>query len=215
MTTVTIYPTLIEDQIKFIINNSDSKIIFVEDIHQYERVLSVKNECPKLEKIILMNFDNSLADNLNLTKFIQLGENNNTDLSNIRKKISENDLVTLIYTSGTTGVPKGVMLTHKNLLSNIEAVSKIQKDIKDEKFLSFLPMSHILERMAGHFSPFSVGAQVYFAESIETVPENLGEAKPTIVVSVPRLYEKMYSRIKDGLKEAPAFRRNLFWWTIH
>tara|TARA_B100002052_G_scaffold286827_1_gene301106 strand:- start:2081 stop:3856 length:1776 start_codon:yes stop_codon:yes gene_type:complete len=214
MTTVTIYPTLIEDQIKFIINNSDSKIIFVEDIHQYERVLSVKNECPKLEKIILMNFDDSLTDNLNLTKFIKLGENNNTDLSNIRKNISENDLVTLIYTSGTTGVPKGVMLTHKNLLSNIEAVSKIQKDIKDEKFLSFLPVSHILERMAGHFYALYIKSQIYYAENMETVGINMAEVSPSVVVCVPRFFEKMHAKIMEQVNRSSNLRKNIFNWSL-
>ena len=214
MTTVTIYPTLIEDQIKFIINNSDSKIIFVEDMYQYERVLSIKNECPKLEKIILMNFDNSLTDNLNLTKFIQLGENNDIDLLNIRKKISDNDLVTLIYTSGTTGVPKGVMLTHKNLLSNIEAVSKIQKDIKDEKFLSFLPMSHILERMAGHFYPMYIKSQIYYAENMETVGLNMAEVSPTVVICVPRFFEKMHAKIMEQVSKSSNLRKNLFNWSL-
>ena len=214
MTTVTIYPTLIEDQIKFIINNSDSKIIFVEDMYQYERVLSIKNECPKLEKIILMNFDNSLTDNLNLTKFIQLGENNDIDLLNIRKKISDNDLVTLIYTSGTTGVPKGVMLTHKNLLSNIEAVSKIQKDIKDEKFLSFLPMSHILERMAGHFYPMYIKSQIYYAENMETVGLNMAEVSPTVVICVPRFFEKMHAKIMEQVSKSSKLRKNLFNWSL-
>tara|TARA_Y100000996_G_scaffold291098_1_gene230084 strand:+ start:721 stop:2496 length:1776 start_codon:yes stop_codon:yes gene_type:complete len=214
MTTVTIYPTLIEDQIRFIINNSDSKIIFVEDMYQYERVLSIKNECPKLEKIILMNFDNSLTDNLNLTKFIQLGENNDIDLLNIRKKISDNDLVTLIYTSGTTGVPKGVMLTHKNLLSNIEAVSKIQKDIKDEKFLSFLPMSHILERMAGHFYPMYIKSQIYYAENMETVGLNMAEVSPTVVICVPRFFEKMHAKIMEQVSKSSKLRKNLFNWSL-
>ena len=214
MTTVTIYPTLIEDQIKFIINNSNSKIIFVEDMYQYERVQSIKNDCPKLEKIILMNFNDDLNDYLNLTKFIELGKNCVIDLLNIRKNISENDLVTLIYTSGTTGVPKGVMLTHKNLLSNIDAVSQIQKNIKDEKFLSFLPMSHILERMAGHFYPMYIKSQIYYAENMESVGLNMAEVSPSVVVCVPRFFEKMHAKIMDQVNKSSKLRKNIFNWAL-
>ena len=126
------------------------------------------------------------------------------------QNINTDDIVTLIYTSGTTGVPKGVMLTHDNLISNIKATLKIAPFNDNETFLSFLPLSHVLERMAGHFTGFAIGATTYYAESIEKVSDNLSEANPTIVISVPRLFEKMYNKINDGLKTAPSLRRKIF-----
>ena len=133
------------------------------------------------------------------------------DLVNIAEP---SDLLTLIYTSGTTGNPKGVMLSHGNMMSNVEGISKLITFDQTEKFLSFLPLSHSFERMGGHFTAFSVGAQVYYAESIETVPDNLQEVKPSVVLSVPRLYEKMYARVREGLKIAPEARQKIFWWAI-
>ena len=214
MTTVTVYPTLIEDQIKFIINNSETKVIFVEDIHQYKRVESIIEDCPNLEKIIIMEFDNNNSNHFNLFNLIEFGNNKDIDLINVRNKISSNDLLTLIYTSGTTGVPKGVMLTHENLLSNIHAVSKIQKDIKDEKFLSFLPMSHILERMAGHFYPMYIESQVYYAENMETVGLNMAEVSPSVVICVPRFFEKMYAKIMEQVNKSSNFRKKIFDWAL-
>ena len=126
------------------------------------------------------------------TTFLDIGmehsKSSEASFEEMVNSIDENDLLTLIYTSGTTGNPKGVMLSHKNLISNIAATLKAQKFDKNETFLSFLPLSHVFERMAGHFSAFSIGATTYYAESIETVADNMGEAKPTILVSVPRLY---------------------------
>ena len=214
MTTVTVYPTLIEDQIKFIINNSETKVIFVEDIHQYKRVESIIEDCPNLEKIIIMEFDNNNSNHFNLFNLMEFGNNKDIDLINVRNKISSNDLLTLIYTSGTTGVPKGVMLTHENLLSNIHAVSKIQKDIKDEKFLSFLPMSHILERMAGHFYPMYIESQVYYAENMETVGLNMAEVSPSVVICVPRFFEKMYAKIMEQVNKSSNFRKKIFDWAL-
>ena len=122
------------------------------------------------------------------TKYEQESESSFEDLA---AKPEPNDLLTLIYTSGTTGNPKGVMLSHGNMMSNVEGTKQDIYFDQTEIFLSFLPLSHSFERMGGHFTAFSVGAQVYYAESIETVPDNLREVKPSVVLSVPRLYEKM------------------------
>ena len=106
------------------------------------------------------------------------------------------------------------MLTHRNILSNVEGIYRELKFDDNDRFLSFLPLSHIFERMGGHFTTFSMGCSVYYAESIDTVADNLAEVSPTGVLSVPRLYEKMYSRIIEGLKTAPSIRRKLFYWAI-
>jgi long-chain acyl-CoA synthetase len=218
--TVTVYPTLLEAQIEYILNNSDSRAIFVENQEQLNKINEIKSNLPQLQHIVVMDdsLDNQLENTSNFIDFLNMGlkyeKENKFSLSEISSKIKEDDLLTIIYTSGTTGNPKGVMLTHKNLISNVIATINMA-DLKaddNHSFLSFLPLSHVLERMASHFTGFALGSSVYYAESIETVAENLGETSPSIVVSVPRLFEKMYNKIKDGLKTAPSLRRKIFKW---
>ena len=217
---VGIYPTLIASQIEYIINNSNSKVVFVENQDQLNKILEVWEKCSQLLKTVVMDdtYDGDDDRVINFTKFIDLGTAAETksdeSFEDLVNAIESDDLLTLIYTSGTTGFPKGVMLTHNNLISNIEAISKFVDFDSTDKFLSFLPLSHVFERMGGHFTAFSKGGIVYYAESIETVPANLGEVSPSVVLSVPRLYEKMYARVIDGLKLAPDARKKIFWWAI-
>ena len=215
-TTVTIYPTLIAPQIEYILKDSNTKVLFVEDSEQLDKILSIWNNCPELNRAVVL--DNSYSGNdskiINLDSFLSKGEESQGDGSSLMVESSPDDLLTLIYTSGTTGNPKGVMLTHDNLISNIKGIYHELKFDDNDRFLSFLPLSHVFERMGGHFTTFSMGCSVYYAESIDTVADNLGEVSPTVVLSVPRLYEKMYSRIVEGLKTAPSIRRKLFYWAI-
>jgi long-chain acyl-CoA synthetase len=215
---VSIYPTLVSKQIEYIINNSESAAVFVENTEQFNKVKEIKDNCPTLKTIVQMD-DNCISDvdgEFNFKKFLDMGtEYSNTSDKSFESYIDdtvEDDTVTLIYTSGTTGDPKGVMLTHKNIISNVQGtLGKV--DINEtDTLLSFLPLSHSFERMGGHFLAFSVGATVYYAESIETVPANLVETTPTVVLSVPRLYEKMYAKVLDNVKSAPKIRQNIFWW---
>ena len=224
--TVSIYPTLIPSQIEFILNDSQAKIIFVENNEQLKKVLEIKENCKSLEKIIVMD-DSYEGDEqyiLNFMKFLNVGnefskkqEYKFQDLVNTAK---EDDLLTLIYTSGTTGNPKGVMLSHKNLISNINSTLACIADsdgeifVEKDKLLSFLPLSHVFERMCGHFCAFSQGAQTYFAENIEKVVENMIEVKPSLMISVPRLYEKMYSRVIDSVNAGSIIKQKIFWWGI-
>jgi long-chain acyl-CoA synthetase len=124
------------------------------------------------------------------------------------------DLATLIYTSGTTGDPKGVMLTHGNLLSNIENSLHHLSVSEKDTFLSFLPLSHVFERMAGHFLATSCGCGIAYAESIDSVAANMGEVRPTIMASVPRLYEKIYARILENVESGSPLKRKIFYWAI-
>ena len=218
--TVTVYPTLLPAQIEYILSNSDSKAVFVENKEQLEKINEIKSGLDSLKHIIVM--DDSLDEKIDgvsnfidfLDKGLEYEKENKFSLTAISSEIKENDLLTIIYTSGTTGNPKGVMLTHKNLISNVLATINMAdlKSTDNHTFLSFLPLSHVLERMTGHFTGFALGSTVYYAESIETVADNLGEANPSIVVSVPRLFEKMYNKINDGLKTAPSLRRKIFKW---
>ena len=215
-TTVTIYPTLIAPQIEYILKDSNTKVLFAEDSEQLNKILSIWDNCPELNKVVVLDNSYTGEDDkiVNLDSFLSIGEKSEGDGSSLMVDSNPDDLLTLIYTSGTTGNPKGVMLTHDNLISNIKGIYHELKFDDNDRFLSFLPLSHVFERMGGHFTTFSMGCSVYYAESIDTVADNLGEVSPTVVLSVPRLYEKMYSRIVEGLKTAPSIRRKLFYWAI-
>ncbi|NIQ97704.1 MAG: AMP-binding protein, partial [Desulfuromonadales bacterium] len=120
------------------------------------------------------------------------------------------DLATLVYTSGTTGTPKGAMLTHNNILSNIESCAKLFDIRESDTCLSFLPLSHIFERMAGYYFMLSKGVTIAYAENIDSVPLNLTEVRPNIVISVPRLYEKMFARVMERVLAGPWIRKQIF-----
>ena len=220
MTVVTIYPTLIDKQVEFIINDSQSRVIFVENKSQLDKVLGIRSQCSSLEYIVVMDdsLDKEDDNQINMSTLFDKGNNFSRSCEYTFKDMISNtkgeDILTIIYTSGTTGVPKGVTLTHSNLLSNVNATLQVAEFTDNETFLSFLPLSHVLERMGGHYTAFSIGARIYYAENIEKVPDNLAETNPTIVVCVPRLFEKMYSKIMDGLKTASKVKKTLFFWAL-
>jgi long-chain acyl-CoA synthetase len=130
------------------------------------------------------------------------------------KKVHEDDLCTIIYTSGTTGEPKGVMLSHKNILSNVTTTLKTYPFGTDDIFLSFLPMCHIFERMGGYYTGFSSGGTIYFAESIESISHNIIEVKPTVLTTVPRLFERIYARIIRNIESQSLSKQKIFSWAI-
>ena len=218
--TVSIYPTLISSQIEYIVNDSQLKILFLENEDQLDKVKEIWSSCPSLFLVVMMNdsFSEESEDILKFTTFLDLGmeygRENPSSFEDSLSSIKEDDLLTLIYTSGTTGNPKGVMLTHKNLVSNIKATYRAQKFADNEVFLSFLPLSHVFERMCGHFSAFGIGAKTYYAESIERVADNMKDARPTILISVPRLYEKIHAKILSGLDNAPKLKKSIFNWSL-
>ena len=219
--TTTVYPSLMPNQIEYIVNDSASKLIFVEDEMQLEKIKSIFDSCKKLEKIVVMDNsyegDETYVQNLNGFLIVnnEFIDSEGIVFKDMVYKSQEEDLVTLIYTSGTTGTPKGVMLSNKNLLSNIYGVSKVQEDIKNETFLSFLPLSHVLERMAGHFYPMFLNSKIYYAENMEKVAENMSEVSPTVVVCVPRFFEKMYNAVVREVKSGSSIKQKLFWWAIN
>jgi long-chain acyl-CoA synthetase len=217
--TVSIYPTLIPSQIKYIIDDSDSLYVITENQEQADKVLSFINDSPGLKGIIAMDETHDPDRHIHgfneiLTAGDQYINANNFSLREASKAVQPDDLLTLIYTSGTTGNPKGVMLTHKNLCSNIISGRKAIDISAEDVFLSFLPLSHSFERMVGHFTAFSANSTVYYAESIDTVADNMGEVRPTVMTSVPRLYEKMYARVLEKVSNDPPLRQKIFWWAI-
>ena len=216
MTDVPIYPTLPSDQIAYILKDSGATAIFVSNKEQAEKIRQIRSQLPTLKSVI--GFDEipgltnlSIAE---LEKHGTQGENKETITTYREDALTTrpDDLATIIYTSGTTGEPKGVMLTHDNIFSNVAAARTKIPFEGDDTALSFLPLSHIFERMGGHYLMFATGTSIAYAESIDTVPVNLGEVKPTIVLSVPRLYEKMYARILETALTGGFLKKKIFFW---
>jgi long-chain acyl-CoA synthetase len=217
---VPIYPISTSDTIEYIINNSEAVGIVVSNQFHMNKVLKVKENIKSLQFIIVINDIDTegVKDVYLLSDVNEMGkefakENPNHFIDNI-KLSREDDLCTIIYTSGTTGEPKGVMLTHKNIISNVNAVHEIIEITQDDLFLSFLPLSHIFERMAGYYLPLTTGSQIAYAESIEKVASNLVEVKPTVMTAVPRLFERIYSKIKKGVEASPEKKQKIFNWAL-
>jgi long-chain acyl-CoA synthetase len=130
------------------------------------------------------------------------------------KLAGEDDLCTIIYTSGTTGEPKGVMLTHRNIISNVHSALDVIPISSEDVFLSFLPLCHIFERMGGYYTGFACSGTIYYAESIELISQNIIEAKPTIITTVPRLFERIYSKIIKNVEKEPVSKQKIFYWAL-
>ncbi len=215
--TVPIYATLLPRHIEYIINNCEGKVIVLSGHHQLEKIQEIRDKLPHLQHIILMDGE-APEDVISWEAILEKGKENlqkNPDLiETTSREVQRDDLASIIYTSGTTGVPKGVMLTQGNFLSNVEGAIQVIPVNNQDTFLSFLPLSHVFERMAGHFLPFHVGATIAYAESIETVAENLQEVHPTIMTSVPRFFEKVYARVMESLEEGSPLKKKIFLWAI-
>lgn len=219
-TDVPLYPISTSENIEFCLNNSESVGIVVSNKFQLNKVLKVRNECKTLRFIIVMNHEDkgtekdvfSFSDIQ--TKGLEFGKSHPNYFTENSKLTQENELCTIIYTSGTTGVPKGVMLTHKNIVSNIKAAHEIFDIGETDVFLSFLPLCHIFERMGGYYTAFSGGSTIAYAESIEKIASNMEDIHPTIMTAVPRLFERMYSKIKRNVESQPEKKQKIFNWAI-
>ncbi|HEY5674844.1 MAG TPA: long-chain fatty acid--CoA ligase [Malonomonas sp.] len=216
-TSVPIYATNTGAQAAYVINHCAAKIVFVSGRLQYERLLGVRDLIPQVEMVV--SFDRFLGDRkLPVHSLYQLSEVSypitDEEKSRIESEIDTiqpEDLATIIYTSGTTGDPKGVMLSHANLLFDAIAGHRHLGGMKkDEVFLSYLPLSHVLERTAGYHIALMLGNHIAFAESVNSVIENILEIRPTSMISVPRLFEKIHSRIYESVHQSSPFKRNLF-----
>ena len=204
-----VYPTISEMELEFILNEAEVKIIFVNDALLFEKVNNIKANLPHLKEIF--SFDK--IDNVKYWEEIlsAADENYLKEVKAISAKIKYEDLATIIYTSGTTGKPKGVMLSHKNILSNVLDSMPCFPPGDNMKALSFLPLNHIFERMVSYLYLYK-GTSIYFAESMDTIPENLKEVKPNMFTTVPRLLEKVYEKIMQKGKELHGIKRKLFFW---
>lgn len=198
---VPIYPTLTPPQVSYIIQDSGARVLVVADSEKLNKLRDALRECPVLERVVIFD-DAGLGrdEAMTLAELEDRGrkfrEQNPHYIDEVASKIASEDLATFIYTSGTTGEPKGVMLTHGNLVSNLIDSSRQLSFARDDIALSVLPLSHVFERQAMYMYLYR-GMAVYFAESLDTIGPNLREVHPTILVGVPRIYEKIYARIKE------------------
>lgn len=216
--TVPMFPTLTAKQVEHIISHSGAKYAIVSNDLQLSKVVKSASACPSLEGVIIMNeLWNHDTGSLKVYRFAEVAKMNTDDAFDFEKELSlaqPEDTITIIYTSGTTGEPKGVMLTHGNIISNIEgALAGLPIVGGNDVFLSFLPLSHGFERLASYLK-FRSGSEVAYAESIDTVADNMLEIRPTIMTGVPRFFEKIFSRLMRMREQMPPLRRKIFDWAM-
>ncbi len=216
ITDVPVYPTLPAEQIPHILNDAGAVAIFVSTAAQAEKIAAVRDRCPALRHVITFSEDDVAGCDLTMQALQERGQADESAelIAAWRAEglaVPPDALATLIYTSGTTGNPKGVMLTHDNLHSNVMASSTKIPFTGRDVMLSFLPLSHIFERMVDYLA-WTTGTSVAYAESIETVPENMKEIRPTLMCAVPRLYEKMYARVFENALAGGALKKRIFFW---
>jgi long-chain acyl-CoA synthetase len=223
---IPVYPTYLSEEVEYILNHSQSKVIILENIEQFKKIIEIQDKLPNLTNVISLtdispeetsklkttiafhNFD----DFLNIDK----SSHNISTFENNIKKINEEDIASIIYTSGTTGEPKGAVITHKafyTMLNNIKETLGQNIDHSD-RTLTFLPLSHVLGR-CDSFLNLSLGLENVYAESIEKIIDNLSIVKPTIMIAVPRIFEKVYSKIMDTVEDGSYIKTKLFRWAVN
>ncbi|GAB3534381.1 long-chain fatty acid--CoA ligase [Pontibacter brevis] len=208
---VPLYPTITTEDYRYILNDADVKAIFVADNTLYNRVTAATEGMEGIKEIY--TFDN-VQGARQWTEVVEMGTGSDVQqLEPLKAAVQPEDILTIIYTSGTTGNPKGVMLTHSNLVSNVLGVMPIVPVNHTHRALSFLPLCHVFERMLLYLY-FRIGISIYYAESIERVADNLKEVKPHIFTTVPRLLEKVYDRIVATGMELTGVKRKLFFWAL-
>lgn len=215
---VPIFPTTTPKQVEFILNDAGVKFAIVSNQTHLSKVLKASSAVKPLRRIIVFS-DKPQCDDERVIPFSMIMNSATStgpqasDLVHWQQSTPE-DLLTIIYTSGTTGHPKGVMLTHHNMVSNIRSAASCLSISRDDTFLSFLPLCHSFERMAGYYTAMACGATIAYAESIETVRENILEVRPTILASVPRLFERIQRRILKHVEAQAPLKQKMFWWSV-
>jgi len=210
---IPIYPTISEEDYAYVLNHSESKYCFVSCAEVYAKVKMIKDQVPTL--IEVYSFD-QLDGCKNWSDVLDLGNDtsNQEEVSKLMASVHEDDLATIIYTSGTTGKPKGVMLSHKNIASNaLYSDERLPITKGNSKALSFLPVCHIYERMLLYLYQYC-GVSIHFAESLDTISDNLKEVKPEVMTAVPRLLEKVYDKIYAKGGELSGIKKKLFFWAV-
>jgi long-chain acyl-CoA synthetase len=211
---VPIYPTMTEADYEYILNHSESKYCAVSNQDLYDKVMSIKDKVPTLQGVFVFE---RASNGAHWSEITEAGSDaQQAELDNRMNSVKPEDLATIIYTSGTTGTPKGVMLSHQNIVQNIlHSIPRIPPVLLNQEYrvLSFLPVCHIFERML-HYLYMYIGANIYFAESLETIKEDLGHAQPTVFTAVPRLLEKFYDGIVQKGRAAGGVKAAIFNWAL-
>lgn len=210
---IPVYPTISEEDYEYILNHSGAIYCLVSDEEVLKKVNAIKNNVPNLKDVFSFN---TISGCKNWTELLDLGkdESNQSEVEARKESVTTEDLATIIYTSGTTGRPKGVMLSHKNIVSNVLGSEKrIPFQAGRSKALSFLPICHIFERMVVYLYQY-YGVGIYFAESIDKLSDNLKETRPHVMTAVPRLLEKVYDKIYAKGAELTGIKKKLFFWSI-
>lgn len=217
-----IYPTLSEGEIEYILNDSGSRVVLVGSPFLLKKVLKVRSLCPALQKIIINYTDSKAVEDegiIELEKVYEIGKSlygkYHAAIEEELAKATPGDLAMLIYTSGTTGVPKGVMLSHGNIMSNIVMALILCKAISSaDRFLSFLPLSHVYERMVTYYLGSCVATEMAFAVSVDTIATNVKEIKPSIIATVPRLLERIEEKVRKKAAGKGKLKNSIFLWAL-
>jgi len=210
-----IYPTDSAAQVEYLINDSRTRVVFVEDEEQLDKVLTCRSRCPTLEKIVIFDMEglSGFSDPmvLSLAEFMALGQNHEQGRAELWDEMvgsrTTNDLAILVYTSGTTGPPKGAMHSNRSVTHQMRHANDLFPSTDAEERLVFLPLCHVAERVGGYYISLALGSVMNFAESPETVPDNLREVQPTAFLAVPRVWEKFYSGVTIALKDATSLQK--------
>ncbi len=218
--TVPIYPTLTAPQCRYILDNAEARVCIVSNPAQLEKLLAIADSLPRLASIVVMDPPPAARDpRIHGWSAVHAdGERRRAADPNGFRALADatrpGDLATIIYTSGTTGEPKGAMLTHDNIASNVEACLQVVELKSSDSCLSFLPLCHIFERMAGLYAMLAAGATIAYARSVDTVAADAQEVRPTILCGVPRFFEKVYARVMENAGAQPPLRRAIFHWGL-
>ena len=210
---VPLYPTLAQPELEFVLNDASVKLVFAGDAKLFDKVRDVRSKTPSVHAVYC--FDEYSAALHWKELLVHSEERYQAAAHAAAEKVQKHDLATIIYTSGTTGTPKGVMLSHNNIISNLKSSEPIFQSFCDasDRALSFLPLNHIFERMISYIYMYN-GVSIYYAQSMDTIGENLKEVKPTVFSTVPRLLEKVYDKIIGKGQELTGLKRKLFFWAV-
>lgn len=216
-----VYPTTLEEESAYILNDLQARFVFAEDKAQVGKLRLMQNEVPSVQRVYVFNTEGVEVDNWvrPFAELLQQGadwEKHETGIRAISNSISGSDVLTIIYTSGTTGNPKGVVLSHENYLVTLENLFKHSPAAFQQvgRNLSFLPLAHALERIGGYYLMLFSGKTIAYAESMDTIIANIAEVQPEFIAGVPRVYEKMYARVRQGLQTASWFKKKVFFWAL-
>ncbi|UCG50671.1 MAG: long-chain fatty acid--CoA ligase [Candidatus Latescibacterota bacterium] len=213
---VPVYATLPANQVEYILKDSEARAVFVSDQTQYEKIRSIRERLPSL--LHVFSFEQLEAEPPIQTLGDLMVEgtrlNNESTFERRISTIDKNDWASIIYTSGTTGDPKGTILTHWNFVSGVQIATDAFDMVPEDRCLSFLPLSHVFERTCGYYAMLHCGVTIAYAESMDTLTDDMAEVSPTVMISVPRLYEKIYARVLDTATAGSALKKNLFFWGV-